>query len=236
MTKLTAPTNPVIESAEIHLWQLHHTGTEVLSESWLDTLELARVAGFSSQIQSRRYLAFRCAIRRILSSYLDVAPQTLRFSIAAGGKPVISSPDCNLQFNLSHTGDRGLLAVARDMQVGVDLEAVRSLKYRQGIAERVFSPSEIKLLSQTPAEKWDQVFFQLWTCMEARQKCKGKGIFSDKISNQSVGLHQFTPMPGYCGAVAWDDPTVEASFKYFLITPEAPAINLGMPTTERTEI
>ena len=64
-------------------------------------------------------------------------------------------------------------------------------------------------------DKQDEYFFQLWTSMEARQKCRGNGIFGDKVSSRSVGIHQFRPLPGYLAAVAWDQPSVKPSLQFF---------------------
>jgi 4'-phosphopantetheinyl transferase len=206
--------NPV-DAVEIHLWQLLLSDAQPARESWLDQVELIRFQSFSGPVQARRYLVFRCAIRQILGNYLGVVPEELNFSIQPGGKPFIASPDCDLQFNLTHTGDVGMLAVSRGLAVGIDIEQIRPLKNKHAIARRVFRPTEIRLLEETANDEQDEYFFQLWTCMEARQKCHGSGIFGDKIGNQSVGIHQFMPMPGYCAAVAWEDPSVDPSLRFF---------------------
>lgn len=204
-----------INTGEIHLWQLLLSDDRQVSENWLDPEELTRFKNFSGSVQARRYLVSRCALRQILANQLGTAPQELSFSIQPGGKPFIASPECDLQFNLTHTADIGLLAVARGMAVGIDIERIRSLKTRNRIARRIFKPSESRLLEQMPESERDGYFFQLWTSMEARQKCHGSGIFGDKISQRSVGLHQFQPMPGYCAAIAWADPSVHPKLRNY---------------------
>ncbi len=205
--------NP-IDTGEIHLWQLPLSGGQQAPESWLDQDELTRFQRFSAPGQARRYLLSRCAMRQILSTYLSINPQDLNLSIQRGGKPVIASPDCDLQFNLSHTGDIGLLAVARRMAVGVDIEKIRPISHKHGIARRVFDPDEVSSIMETARQKQDGHFFQLWTCMEARQKCKGQGVFGNKVSKESVGMHEFTPSPGYCAAVAWDNPSIHPILQF----------------------
>ena len=205
----------MINAGEIHLWQLALSDEQLAPESWLDQDEHIRFQSFSGPVQARRYLVSRCALRQILAGYLDIAPEDLKFDLQQGGKPFIASTDCDLQFNLTHTGDVGLLAVSRVMAVGVDIEQIRPMKLKHAIARRVFKSTEVKSLADAAKDKQDEYFFQLWTSMEARQKCSGSGIFGDKVSNQSVGIHQFIPMPGYCAAVAWEDPGIQPSLLFF---------------------
>ncbi len=204
-----------IATGEIHLWQLVLSDDRQASESRLDQDELIRYQNFSGPVQARRYLVSRCVLRQILAGYLGVAPEKMKYSVQLGGKPFIASPDCDLQFNLTHTGDVGLLAVSRVMAVGVDIEQIRPMKLKHAIARRVFDSTEAKSLADMAKDQQDEYFFQLWTSMEARQKCRGSGIFGDKVGNQSVGIHQFIPMPGYCAAVAWEDPGIQPSLRFF---------------------
>ncbi len=204
-----------IDTGEIHLWQFVLSDEQQASESWLDQDEVIRFRNFSGPVQARRYLVSRCVLRQILAGYLGVSPEKMNFDLQQGGKPFIASPDCDLQFNLTHTGDVGLLAVSRGMAVGVDIEQIRPMKLKHAIARRIFKSTEVKSLADVTKDEQDEYFFQLWTSMEARQKCRGSGIFGDKVSNHSVGIHQFIPIPGYCAAVAWEDPSVRPSLRFF---------------------
>lgn len=211
------PFNPAspVNTSDIHLWQLDLSDVQQTAESCLDQDEQTRFHDFAGSAQARRYLASRCAMRQIIGQYLGIEPQDVQFSIQQAGKPVIAPADCDLHFNLTHTGDVGLLVVARGMAVGVDIEQIRSMKHKQSIARRTFEPTEVKALAETPEAEQDEHFFRLWTCMEARQKCKGHGIFGFKVSSQSVGMHQFIPIPGYCAALAWEDLSVQPSLQFF---------------------
>ncbi len=203
-----------IDTDEIHLWQLQLSANHQASLSWLDQHELSRYQEYIRPALARRYLTSRCAMRQILSDYLGIDPARLNFSIQQGGKPVIESADFDLQFNLSRTGDVGLLAVARRMAVGVDIEKLRSMERKHKIAQRMFDRSEIDSLLDAPEDSQDEYFLELWTCMEARQKCMGNGIFGNKVSRESVGIRVFTPAPEYCAAVAWDNPSIRPILKF----------------------
>ena len=215
----------LVNAGEIHLWKLLASADWRAKQSWLGAHELARYEGFSAPLQARRYLVFRCAMRQILGAYLGIDPSAVSFSIQPEGKPLIGIPGCDLQFNLAHTGDVGMLAVTRGMAVGMDIEQLRPMKSRHGIARRIFSPDELNLLAGMAEDRQDEYFFQLWTSMEARQKCHGRGIFGNKVGSKSVGIHQFKPMPGYFAAVAWNQPWVKPALQFF----DWPAMRKTMP-------
>ena len=60
------------------------------------------------------------------------------------GKPHLAGDHGNapLQFNLSHSGDRGLVGWARGRRLGVDIELWRPLGDEAALVRRFFSPAE----------------------------------------------------------------------------------------------
>jgi 4'-phosphopantetheinyl transferase len=84
--------------------------------------------------------------------------------------------DCNpieLEFNLCHSGELALLAVGLGLQLGVDVEMVRSDLGGQEIAERYFSAPEVEKLLALAPENRVEAFFQCWTRKEAYIKARG---------------------------------------------------------------
>lgn len=83
--------------------------------------ERARLAQFRRE-QDR--LSFRLThgfLRLVLAREAGRAPESLAFSTAPGGKPIcLEGPF----FNMSHTADRTMVAVAHGREVGIDIEAV----------------------------------------------------------------------------------------------------------------
>ena len=107
----------------------------------------------------------RAAMRDILSRY-TAAP--IEFALREKGKPYLpSAPD--LRFNLSHAHGMALVAVALDVEVGVDVEKLRPLPEFAAIAARFFPPNE-----PVPADEVD--FFRAWTRIEAVLKGRGVGL------------------------------------------------------------
>ena len=113
-----------------------------------------------------------------LSHGIGRAPAELHFSYASFGKPSLAS-DCaadSLRFNLSHSGDIALYAVARQREVGIDLERIEPKFAGDGIAERLFSRNEVAKLRSLPASARLHAFFNCWTRKEAYVKARGAGL------------------------------------------------------------
>jgi 4'-phosphopantetheinyl transferase len=154
--------------------------------------ELARAARLRSDEVATRYLKSHGAMRDILSR-ATTAP--LEFALREHGKPYLPlSPE--LRFNLSHSHEMALIAVALDREVGVDIERFRSLPEFSRIADRFFPPSEPR-----PTDEID--FFRHWTRIEAVLKASGVGLYGTSRDPEGEWTIEGVPVPdGFAGAVA----------------------------------
>lgn len=122
-------------------------------------------------------------LRHVLAFYTSQAPDRIDLVSAPGGKPVLAPVDAGCKedgtwhFNLSHSGDALLIAVARE-PLGVDIERVRSLSAPERLARRVFSPRELRTLEELPASRQPRALLQAWTGKEAVLKARGVGLRS----------------------------------------------------------
>lgn len=127
----------------------------------------------------RRYLVTRALVRTVLSKYAQVAPKDWVFKANAHGRPEIVN-ECaaarNLSFNITHTAGLIILAVARDRQLGVDVENVRSRQASSAIADRYFAAGEVAALHALPADHQQQRFYEYWTLKESYIKARGQGL------------------------------------------------------------
>src|SRR5215475_11314406 len=89
--------------------------------------EYQRAERFHRPADRRRFIAGRGILRKIISAYLALAPDEVRFVYSKYGKPFISEDqNCGaLSFNLSHSSGMALYAVAVGRRVGIDIEYVR---------------------------------------------------------------------------------------------------------------
>ena len=83
--------------------------------------EQVRAARFRFAEHRDRFSAGRGLLRELLGGYVQRPAATLRFAQGAQGKPhLVGEAAGALHFNLSHSGERALYAVAR-REVGVDI-------------------------------------------------------------------------------------------------------------------
>jgi 4'-phosphopantetheinyl transferase len=111
------------------------------------------------------------------------------------GKLYLSPAHEGLRFNVSHSHEWALIALARDRDVGVDVEHYRPLRHELfEIATRFFAPVEVEALrAMEPAEQ-EAAFFRIWSRKEAYIKAIGQGV--------SAGLDTFDVSVGVEPAVA----------------------------------
>jgi 4'-phosphopantetheinyl transferase len=140
--------------------------------------ELERANRFHFEKDQRRFIVARAMLRNILSGYLEEDPRKIRFEYTSYGKPILATNSGfdTLHFNLSHSGEFALYAVAIGHKVGIDIESIRDDFAVGQIAQRFFSPGEISLLEGVQEDKRPELFFQYWTRKEAFIKGTGYGV------------------------------------------------------------
>ena len=74
----------------------------------------------------KKYIKMRAILRITLAPYLHNEPQEIIFKAGEHGKPFLA--DANIFFNLSHTGNKFVIAVSNIAEVGVDIEKIRDRK------------------------------------------------------------------------------------------------------------
>jgi 4'-phosphopantetheinyl transferase len=142
---------------------------------WLPptSAEAERAARLVTAPLRQRYLRSHAALRAILHSYTAA---TLDFAFAEHGKPYLPAAP-GLKFNLSHSHELALVAVARDIEIGVDVERFRPLAECMAIAERFFPPADAAALQDVPPAGREVEFFRRWTSIEAKLKARGFGLY-----------------------------------------------------------
>lgn len=169
------------ERPEIHVWHV-----DLLAEAdpmeWyaavLEDSERERAERSRSDPHRRRFIVTQGALRYVLAQYLENPPSAIRFEQGEHGKPRLAGtpPDYGLVFNVSHSGDHALLAVGRDLALGIDLELRRPVSSVEGIVQRCFAPSEREYWLALPEPERMPAFFDFWTGKEAFVKAVGRGL------------------------------------------------------------
>jgi 4'-phosphopantetheinyl transferase len=188
-----------LPDGEVHVWRI---SLDVLApESFLPELAPEEAGRrFHRESDRGRFVAAHGALRRVLSRYCGIAAADIRFCRLPRGKPYLD-PRSEFRFNLSHSGDLALIAVARRCEVGVDVERIRPMPDALRIAQRVLSPEEAGALESLPADCRAQPFFIYWTRFEARLKAAGRGL-GDQIVIEQWPVRDLDPGAGYAAAIA----------------------------------
>ena len=172
-----------LSPGEVHLW--FTAPEEIEAPDLLDRYrrvvdegELARLTRFVFAEHRHMFLVAHALVRATLSRYAEVLPEAWRFSHNEHGRPSVVLPSgCPpLRFNLSHTRGLALCGVVLDREIGVDVEDRQRTGQTVDIADRFFSPSEIRALRQLPPEHQRDRFFDYWTLKESYMKARGIGL------------------------------------------------------------
>ncbi len=174
-----------LRPGEVHLWwmDLRVCGPHAeLLESWLDARERERVVRLHSGLHRRRFVAAHGQMRAVLSIYLGVTPAAVCFGSLAYGKPVLlqaqaaTGPAHDIEFNLSHSEEQGLLAITRGSVIGADIEVQHELRDLEELASSHFTGGELQDLHSLPEPCRHDAFFAAWTRKEAYVKALGAGL------------------------------------------------------------
>jgi 4'-phosphopantetheinyl transferase len=163
----------------VHVWRATLAWPEAAAhrlEQCLAADERDKMGRFRLEPDRRRYLVGRALLRLLLGRYLAVSPQALRFETTAAGKPHLAFGQRQLQFNLAHSGEYVLIAIADSRAVGVDVEEIRDDFDAGEIAARFFSLSEQRELEALTGRAKIEAFFECWTRKEAYVKARGEGL------------------------------------------------------------
>ena len=106
---------------EVHSWCVRLDVPPETSADLYATLtsdEQNRSARLRFERDRRRFVVARGVLRELLGSYLGIPAGAVRFVYNAFGKPELSPELGRLKFNLSHSADLALIAIAADAEIG----------------------------------------------------------------------------------------------------------------------
>ncbi len=165
----------------------------------------------------------RAPLLAMLATYLGIPVDAVRLELAPHGRPLLAPEhDEAFSFNWSHSGDQALIAIARGIVPGIDLERLREHPRALEIARRYFSPDEAAVLEGLEPARRDRAFLEIWTAKEAVLKAVGRGI-AFGLDRLSIGgspelptlgrleghaadqwqLQRLMLDPAHIGALAW---------------------------------
>jgi 4'-phosphopantetheinyl transferase len=191
--------------------------------------ELAICGKFHHDADRRRAVVTRSLVRTTLSRYVPVPAESWRFEHGVHGRPEIAAPaGTGLRFNVSHTREIVVCAVARGSDVGVDVERFDSTRDLRAVASNVCSADELSAMRAMATEAFEKNLLALWTLKEAYLKARGLG-FALQPSHLTFDLDAEAGVAASFSPEVSDDParwwfaTLDAGDEHLL------SIALGRP-------
>lgn len=121
--------------------------------------------------------AGRAPLLALLAAYLGIDASAVRLVEGEHGRPALDPAHGDtLDFNWSHSGEQALLALARGIAPGIDLEQRRTRTHALQIAQRFFTAEEAAWLGTLDETERRTAFLDLWTAREAVLKALGRGL------------------------------------------------------------
>ena len=146
-----------------------------------------RAARFRFDADRRHWSHARCALRTILSRYVDNLPEEIQFTFGPHGKPATEG----IEFNLSHSRNWAAVAVSDTIPVGIDIESIR---------DNVEIDKLLRRIGETQTHGPKEYLFQIWTRREARTKALGSPLMEIPPAHV-VAADIFAPA-GFAASVA----------------------------------
>lgn len=133
-------------------------------ERILSAQEEARAARFFTEKLRLHWARAHSRLRLILAGYLKTDPLKISFGVNAYGKPSVAG----IEFNLSHTEEFAMIAVCREVPVGIDIERLRP---------KVDMAALLKRLGETDLPEDPPGLHERWARREAQSKARGGALF-----------------------------------------------------------
>ena len=225
----------------LHIWQIPLASSSIYAKEDFELLgkeEKKRAEAIHDSIAKQRFVRTHVAVRSILAGYLGIPVVQLRLANTALNKPILMPDlyDRDIRFNLSHSGDQAALAVALDIDLGIDLEQVNIKRNILGIVRRYFSEATVAAIMAQAEPQRKLSFLLAWTQYEAYKKAQVLGLrggdpkltlcldeftenqFRPLFTEQQPCLWQVAAlrvMAGWVGAVVMPQNDVSVIIDYF---------------------
>jgi 4'-phosphopantetheinyl transferase len=173
----------------VDVWRAELASGGELERALLSGDERERAARYVRAEDGVRWARARGILRALLARYADAEPRALRFAEGPHGKLRLAreaeaggaddhdaDTAHSLRFNLSHSADVLLVAVALDREIGVDVELPRRATDHVAIARRILGDEEAARLQALDPPEREREFLRAWVRWEALLKCRGTGI------------------------------------------------------------
>ena len=146
-------------------------------EGLLCTEERERAGRYKTEALRHRYTVAHGSLRVILRDLYGVPVDGQQSSENEFGKPFLHCVP-QLHFSISYSAGFALIGVSEEGEIGVDIEAMRSIPDADDLAELHYTASErAEIHANRPSEiELSRRFLSIWVKKEACVKASGRGL------------------------------------------------------------
>lgn len=143
--------------------------------------EKKRAERFKIEKVAKSFILCRGFLRIVLSRYLFIKPNEVKFEYGKFGKPFVKG---DIEFNLSHSENTCVIAVS-NIKIGIDCELMANRDFNK-LSQRFFSKEEHYFIYETQDIKIKkELFYKSWCMREAMAKMTGEGL-SKTLQNELI--------------------------------------------------
>ncbi|MFM0073974.1 4'-phosphopantetheinyl transferase superfamily protein [Paraburkholderia sediminicola] len=175
--------------SDVSLWRVDFAFEASLEDAAFAALsddERVRAGKFRRHDDALRFASVRVVLREQLARWLGIAAHAVRFTQDANRRPHLAGSNA-LDFNVSHAGSHGLIAMSPERRVGVDIEHRSDSFDWHSIVTLTLDASEAAWIDRLDVEEQRAAFYDAWVAKEALVKTTGVGI--------TRGLQHLTVLP-----------------------------------------
>ena len=167
-----------LRSREIQLWKVRSSNDAKLdaARNLLSRDDQIRASHIRSAHKRRQFLLGRFALKQSLEELNEPLAEPIRVDIGANGKPLLQDQSNPIRFNLSHADTVSVLALAKQRELGIDIEKTVARKDLLEAASMVFSDKEMAGLMTCSQQAQTNMFYRIWCHKEALIKWIGSGF------------------------------------------------------------
>lgn len=175
-----------VRAPEVHVWVARldqPAAAHAALAACLTADEREHAAAVRSAVRRRRSVVAHGVLRLLLARRLGCRPEDLPITRSPQRKPAVATPTgapARERFSLAYAQDTAVIALARDVEVGVDVERVRPPWNTARLAARILTAQEHSAFEAAA----DPVAWLLrrWTVKEAVLKGLGDGLSREPAS------------------------------------------------------
>ncbi len=216
------PERPILSHHQIDVWCWTIEQAASLNQNWKSWLlksEQLRMNRFCYAEDRHSYVVTRGMVRYLLGCYLRQEPSDL--FLTGDSHDALYLHESDLCFGFANTREVITIAVARQIDLGVQVEAMIDIPHLDELAHFMLDSAEIKRYSNLHHQQKLQTFYQMWTRKSALFKAaKTPTTYLSQLNaweddtihcdapNAKLYVKSLDLMPSYSGAIAYRLPVI----------------------------